>query len=75
MIPEKKDHKAARLRRGSRDGRPPGFDEARYKDRNTVERTINKLKQFRAVATRYDERGYVFLGTVTAAALLIWLRS
>jgi hypothetical protein len=26
-------------------------------------------------ATRCDKRGYVYLGTVTAAALLIWLRS
>ncbi|WP_374704553.1 IS5 family transposase [Streptomyces sp. NL15-2K] len=75
VIPEKKDHKAARLRRGSRGGRPPGFDKDRYKERNTVERVINKLKQFRSVATRYDKRGYVFRGTVTAAALLIWLRS
>jgi transposase len=74
VIPENKDHKAARLRRGSRGGRPPGFDKDRYKERNTVERAINKLKQFRAVATRYDKRGYVFLGTVTAAALMIWLR-
>ncbi|GHE04476.1 hypothetical protein GCM10010339_36170 [Streptomyces alanosinicus] len=75
MIPEKRDHKAAWIRRGSRGGRPPNFDKERYKDRNTVERAIGKLKQFRAVATRYDERGYVYLGTVTAAALLIWLRS
>jgi transposase len=75
VIPEKKDHKATRLRRGSRGGRPPGFDKDRYKERNTVERAINKLKQLRAVATRYDKRGYVYLGTVTAAALLIWLRS
>ncbi|WP_406708172.1 IS5 family transposase [Streptomyces halobius] len=75
VIPEKKDHKAARLRRGSRGGRPPGYDKERYKARNTVERAIGKLKQFRAVATRYDQRGYVYLGTVTAAALLIWLRS
>ncbi|MFF0013142.1 IS5 family transposase [Streptomyces sp. NPDC005374] len=75
VIPEKKDHKAARLRRGSRGGRPLGFDKERYKDRNTVERAIGKLKQFRAVATRYDKRGYVYLGTVTAAELLIWLRS
>ncbi|MGW2412994.1 IS5 family transposase [Streptomyces tubercidicus] len=74
-IPEKKDHKAVRLRRGSRGGRPPSFDKGRYKERNTVERAIGKLKQFRAVATRYDKRGYVYLGTVTAAALLIWLRS
>lgn len=72
-IPEKRDSKSARLRKGSRGGRPPGFDTARYKARNSVERAVNKLKQFRAVATRH-ERGYVYLGTVTAAALLIWLR-
>ncbi|WP_425588750.1 IS5 family transposase [Streptomyces thinghirensis] len=74
-IPEKSDSQAARLRKGSRGGRPPGNDEERYKKRNTVERAINKLKQSRAVATRYDKRGYVFLGTATAAALIIWLRT
>ncbi|MFI1104785.1 hypothetical protein [Streptomyces melanogenes] len=40
-----------------------------------MERAINRLKNSRAVATCYDKRGNVFLGTVTAAALVIWLRT
>ncbi|WP_443043875.1 IS5 family transposase [Streptomyces sp. NBC_00322] len=75
VIPEKADQAANRVKLGSRGGRPPGFDKERYKKRNVVERAINKLKGFRAVATRYDKRGHVFLGTVTFAAIIIWLRS
>ncbi|MHC0430949.1 hypothetical protein ACX6XY_12275 [Streptomyces sp. O3] len=48
---------------------------SRAADRNTVERAINKLKQAQAVATRYDKRRYVYLGTATVAALTIWLRT
>jgi hypothetical protein len=45
-----------------------------YKERNTVERCISKLKQFRAVATRYDKREAVFQGTIDVASIQIWLR-
>ncbi|MFD9235646.1 IS5 family transposase [[Kitasatospora] papulosa] len=74
-IPERLDQQRHRKNRGSRGGRPTGFDSERYKKRNTVERTINRLKGFRAVATRYEKRAYIYLGTVTLAALLIWLRT
>lgn len=74
-IPEPKDQRANRRRRGGRGGRPAGFDKEMYKRRNEVERTINQLKQSRAVATRYDKRAYVFTGTVTLASIRLWLRS
>ncbi|MFF9771914.1 IS5 family transposase [Streptomyces sp. NPDC014636] len=74
-IPERRDQQEHRRNRGSRGGRPTGFDIEHYKTRNTVERAVNRLKQFRAVATRYDKRAYVYLGTVTLAAVLIWLRT
>ncbi len=35
---------------------------------------MNRLKSSCAVTTRYDERAYVFHGTVTAAAIRLWLR-
>ncbi|WP_373292673.1 IS5 family transposase [Streptomyces camponoticapitis] len=74
-IPERLDQQRHRKNRGSQGGRPTSFDNERYKKRNTVERTINRLKGFRAVATRYEKRAYIYLGTVTLAALAIWLRT
>ena len=46
----------------------------RYTERNVVERCVNKLKGFRAVASRYDKREYMFAGTVDVASIRIWLR-
>ena len=74
VIPVKEDQKANRRHRGRAGGRPPAFDAGRYKERNTVERAFNKLKQFRAVATRYDKRDFMYQGTVDVASIRIWLR-
>jgi len=53
-IPERYDQKANRARKGARGGRPPAFDRERYRTRNQVERLMNRRKQFRAEATRFD---------------------
>jgi transposase len=73
-IPEKNDQQQHRAAKGSAGGRPPAFDAESYKDRNTVERAINKLKGFRAVAMRTDKREFVFRGTIDVASIKIWLR-
>ena len=66
VIPVKEDQKKHRRNRGRAGGRPPAFDAGRYKERNTVERCFGKLKQFRAVATRYDKRDYMYQATSTS---------
>jgi transposase len=58
VCPEREDAKKHRLARGSRGGSPPSFKPQEYEGRNVVERAINRLKDFRAVATRYDKRGH-----------------
>ena len=53
--------------------RRPRFDRAAYRTRERVERLINRLKQFRRVATRYEKRGHCYLAFVTLAAIVLWL--
>jgi transposase len=74
-IPERHDQKANRARRGARGGRPPAFDRLRYRNRNQVERLMNRRKQFRAVATRYDKLAVRYQATITVADIFVWLRA
>lgn len=73
VCPERKDAREVRLRRGSKGGRPTAFDAAAYKGRNVVERCVNKLKDYRAVATRYEKRGRSYRACVMIAMIMIWL--
>jgi transposase len=54
-------------------GRPPAFDAIAYRGRNAVERCINGLKDFRAIATRYEKRGSNYLACVLVVMILLWL--
>ena len=72
VTPKRADEIRNRKNRGSRGGHPPGFDPQVYKRRNSVERAINRLKQNRAVATRYDKHDYIWHGTVDIAAIRTW---
>ena len=49
------------------------YDEEMYKWRHLVENFFQKLKQYRAIATRYDKRASSFLGGIHLAAAVIWL--
>ncbi|WP_030732023.1 IS5/IS1182 family transposase [Streptomyces sp. NRRL S-237] len=72
MIPQPADQIADRRRRGSKGGRPPVFDNTAYKQRNTVERCINKLEQWRGIATRYDKTATAYQAALHLAAIRIW---
>jgi transposase len=50
------------------------FDPETYKARNIIERAFNRLKDWRAIATRYDKKASNFLaGVCLAAAVTYWL--
>ena len=74
VIPEKSDQAANRKRKGSGGGRPVSHDAGLYKERNTVERLINKLKAWRGIATRYDKTPESYLAGVHLRASMIWIK-
>ena len=62
VIPPKKNRKE-----------PRPYDRHLYKARHVVENFFAKLKQYRAIATRYDKTARNFLGAVHLVAAIIWL--
>jgi transposase len=51
----------------------PAFDRGAYRERNVVERLINRLKQWRRIATRYEKRAVNYQAMLSFAAILLWL--
>jgi transposase len=74
VIPEKKDQAANRKKKGSRGGRPVRHDADLYRERNTVERLINKMKAWRGIATRYDKTPGSYLAGLHLRASMIWIK-
>jgi transposase len=72
VIPVPSDQRGHRLRRGSRGGRPPAFDRGAHKQRNTVERCINRLEQWRGIATRDEKTAAVHLAGLHVAGIFRW---
>ena len=62
VIPPKKNRKE-----------PRAYDRELYKARTLIENFFCKLKQFRAIATRYDKTARNFLAAVYLASATIWL--
>jgi transposase len=69
-IPQRRDQ---RVQRASRPGRPLVFDPANYARRNVVERCINRLKQWRGLATRYEKRAVNYRAMVVLASIVLWV--
>ena len=63
VIPSKKNRTTERI-----------IDQNLYQDRNKVERFFLKIKQYRAVATRYDKKAACYLGVVHLACIMCWLK-
>ncbi|WP_240636209.1 IS5 family transposase [Caldimonas tepidiphila] len=49
------------------------WDRQLYKARHLIEHFFARLKQYRAIATRYDKTSRNFLGAIHLAAAVVWL--
>lgn len=62
VIPKRKDEAG-----------PNDYDRELYRERGMIEQTINRLKRWRRVATRYEKRAASYLAMVTIAMILEWI--
>jgi transposase len=53
---------------------PRAYDQHLYKERNLVERSLNRAKQYRRVATRYEKTARNYLAFVQVAAIMVLLQ-
>jgi transposase len=75
VIPEKADQAANRKKRGSYGGRPLRHDAVLYRERNTAERCINRIKEWRGLAFRFDKTPESYLAGLHLRGAILWLRS
>jgi len=59
--------------RKTNEHRGGSFDREIYRQRNRVERLLNRLKQSRRIATRYEKRAANYAAMLTVAAIVLWL--
>jgi transposase len=50
------------------------YDKDVYKERNIVERFINKIKHFRRIATRYEKTDTAYMAMLFLVGAVIWMR-
>jgi transposase len=54
---------------------PIKYDREAYKRRNLIERCVNRLKQFRRIATRYEKTARAYLSMLSIAGARLWAKT
>jgi transposase len=54
---------------------PIEYDHEAYQRRNLIERCVNRLKQFRRLATRYEKTARAYLSMLCIAAARLWIKT
>lgn len=73
LIPERRDQREQRQQKGSRVGRPCRYSREEYGERSWIERLVNRLKQWRRIATRYEKRAENYRAFTLIGCFLLWL--